>query len=248
MSSTWEKGGPMSLQAQLAGTAVKQLLGIESQREQQMNRIEQKVQAGLEGRYRAGRIQLEEACVPGISAQRRTDSLEKAEAAFIDAIGNLKGIDPLQSAWAALHVVGICKIQDRSEDARRWAARAQEDAIAAVRRQCLTANNQIDAKLGKRLKLADKDFADYGVAGILGYGVVSLVGLAAWPAVPALAAGAFGVKKYRSYQSERVKDVLTEVAKFADEVGDLRESLGDLGVSRHKLLRERGDEEHYVYA
>jgi hypothetical protein len=235
----------MSLQTQLAGKALKSLLAIEDQRTQQLNRIERKVQAGLERPYHAGRLILEEANAPDIGAARRAERLVRAEDAFIDAYGALHEVDPSIAAWSAVHVVGISLLQERSSDARRWAEKTHLAAIKAVRERCTASNDRIDSKLGK-LRITSAELTDGGVAGMMTYAIgITFVGFAALPAVPAAVAGAVGIKKYRQYRADRAEAGLTEVAKFADEVAAIRRSLGDTNVVEHSLSSDRDNRWSY---
>jgi hypothetical protein len=234
----------MSVQGQLAAKAVKQALGIEGQLEQQLGRIEEQVKAGLQGPYHSGLIRLEEACRPGVAATRRDELLKLAEDRFIDAVGNLEKVDPAQGAWAAIHVAGVCKLQERADDAQRWAIQAHDDAVKAVDRLCELVNDRVNGKLGsrvRRLKLTTQDGAGGAVVG--GIGLTLVISPLLWPAIPAGIAAAGGIEGWRHVQAKRARSGLEDLSRFANELAELAEGIGATGVARHRLHFDSKDNE-----
>src|SRR4051812_22413168 len=106
----------MSLAAQLLVPSVKHLLAVEDERKRQLDAIQRTVQAQLEGPYRAGLIELRLASTPGTTPIEASERVKRAEALFIQALGNFETVEPLQAAWARLQLAGI-SLLDQQRDA-----------------------------------------------------------------------------------------------------------------------------------
>jgi hypothetical protein len=185
--------------------AINKLLGLEAEQTKTLNRIETKVDAGLQSAYNQGLIYLQDAVSETDDMSRQSEYLKKAEDRFVAAVTNFESIDPMRSAWAAVYLTMICKINKDSTHAGRWALRAYRLAVSGVQQQCELINRSIDTQIGKRLKVTGK-------------GASALGGVAAgvfWPAgIPAWA----GISVYRKRRIREGRATLTELDQFSDQL------------------------------
>ncbi len=185
--------------------AINKLLGLEAEQTKTLNRIETKIDASLQSSYNQGLIYLQDAISGTDDMPRQREYLQKAESRLTEAVTNFETIDPMRSAWAAIYVTMICKINDDPARAGRWALRAYRAAVNGVQQQCDLINRSIDTQIGKRLKVTGK-------------GASALGGVAAgvfWPAgIPAWA----GISVYRKRRIRDGRATLTELDQFSDQL------------------------------
>jgi hypothetical protein len=187
--------------------ALGKLLGIEAEQARTLNRMETKIDAGLQSAYRQGLIYLQDA-LSETDASRRREYLQKAESRLVEAVTNFETVDPMRSAWAAVYLTMISRINDNPVGAGRWALRAYRAAVSGVQQQCDMTNRSIDTQLGKRLKVTGKGAS---AAGVFAAGVF-------WPAgVPALA----GITMYRKRRIREGRIALAELDQFSDQLRDV---------------------------
>ena len=67
---------------------------------------------------------------------RREYLQQQAEFRLVEAVANFETVDPMSSAWAAVYLTMICKINDNPVGAGRWALRAYRAAVNGVQQQC----------------------------------------------------------------------------------------------------------------
>ncbi|WP_369390426.1 hypothetical protein AB5J72_24425 [Streptomyces sp. CG1] len=188
-----------------AKCALSKLFGLEAEQAKTLNRIETKIDASLQSSYNQGLIYLQDAISETDSMPRQRDYLEKAESRLIEAVANFETIDPMRSAWAAIYLTMICKINDNSAGAGRWALRAYRASVSGVQQQCELINRSIDTQIGKRLKVTGKgSSALTGVAA----GAFWPVGIPAW----------VSINIYRKHRIREGRATLTELDQFSDQL------------------------------
>jgi hypothetical protein len=228
----------MTLAAQVATASIKHLLAIEDARTRQLKAIHGTVQAHLEQAYNAGREHLGLASAPGVDDDVRLRHVRLAEERFIQAVGAFQPFEPLQCSWACVHLAGICHLEDRRVETVSWVTRAHMEAVRAVRDECQRANDRIEGKVSKRLKLtgektgqAPRAAAFGGMAAITGGGIA--LGMVVLPAA-VLAAG--GVVGYQRYQARASAARLQELSDFVEQVSALGQALGAPVAPRHAVV------------
>src|SRR6266581_4158951 len=122
--------GKVALRGSLA--AARHILQLEDRRTAQLNRLARAVDAGLEGPFKAGLQHVEIAMKADTGTESAARHLGRAEELFVVAFGNLREIDPLQSAWAAVNLTVICSATGRQSEGLHWAELAHERATAAA--------------------------------------------------------------------------------------------------------------------
>jgi hypothetical protein len=217
--------------------AARHLLDIESQHARQLKQLGRGIDALLKGPYEAAIVDLELSA--GVNASRASvdEHLLQAQRNFTLAYANLKEVDPLQAAWAAVHLAVLCLATERRE-AIYWARRADECASRALNQHAVEARDRAETRIG-RLRLTG-DTAQgtvllgggagigiaAGVAGItIASGGLALGALAA--AFGAVRAAQAGMEKYQAHQSRTAETRTREIVGFVGEIQDLRRRVGD---------------------
>jgi hypothetical protein len=186
--------------------AINKLLGLEAEQTRTLNRIEAKIDASLQSSYNQGLIYLQDAINETDNMSPRREYLQQqAEFRLVEAVANFETVDPMRSAWAAVYLTMICKINDNPAGAGRWALRAYRAAVNGVQQQCALINRGIDTQVGKRLRITGKGASALGV----------VAAGAVWPAgIPALA----GISIYRKRRIREGRATLTELDQFSDQL------------------------------
>jgi hypothetical protein len=228
----------VQLSARVGVVGIQRILGLERQHTEQLRRIETKIDASLAGPYNSAIEHLKIAGSPGTTPQSRNNNLRWAEEQFIAARGNLTKVDPLQSAWAAVYLVVICKLTDRPREAADWASRAHADAVRAVELRCQEINDRIDSRVGKKIKLTtEKSMDKYYGGGVVAGALIVGSSLIAGPAVAVVgAATAGGIHVYRGYRAKKGRSALNELHDFVTQVAQVRSALGDAIVPMYSIV------------
>ena len=121
---------------------ISKLLGLEAEQTRTLNRLEAKIDASLQSSYNQGLIYLQDAINEADDRSRRHAYLQQAHFKLVEAVTNFETVDPMRSAWAAVYVTMICKINDDSAGTGRWALRAYRAAVAGVQQQCELVNRR----------------------------------------------------------------------------------------------------------
>jgi len=218
--------------------AARHILQLEDRRTAQLNRLARAVDAGLKGPYQAGLQHLELAGKADANAESSTRHLALAEELFVVAFGNLREVDPLQSAWAAVNLAVICSATKRQSEALYWAEAAHERASVAADQAARELADHADSRFG-RLRLTSEN-TEAGVimggaaatgigaaaAGItIASGGLAIVAVGAALGV-SLAAGK-GIQMYRSHHLKARDAKAQEMAEFVADIVSMRESLSD---------------------
>jgi hypothetical protein len=225
--------------AKRGGSAAAQhLLEIESQHARQLKQLGEGVDALLKGAYEATLVDLEISAGVNTSRASVEEHLLQAQRNFTLAYGNLQRVDPLQAAWAAVHLAILCLATERRDEAIYWARRADEGASRAFDHYAAQAKDRADARIG-RLRLtgdtAQGTVLLGGGAGIgLGAGVAGMTIASGGLALGALAvafgavlATRAGMEKYQKHQSRNAEIRMNEIAGFVGDIQDFRRRLGD---------------------
>ena len=221
-----------------AAAAARQILQLEDQRTRQLAQLAAAVQAGLEGPYRSGIEHLRIAATVDTTAPSAAGHLVSAEELFVQAYGNLKEVDPLLSAWAAVQLVVICLATGRQNEGLHWARLGHQRAVRAAELQHRQLTDRADGKVG-RLKLTSE-----GTSGSVQLAGGAATGLAAAAAGITIATGGLGLvaigaglgaslaagKALDMYRERglRVRAAKEkEISAFVDDLVELRRRLGD---------------------
>lgn len=185
--------------------AISKLLGLEAEQTRTLNRIEAKIDASLQSSYRQGLIYLQDAINEADNMPPRREYLQQAEFRLIEAVANFETVDPMRSAWAAVYLTMIRKINNDPAGAGRWALRAYRASVSDVQQQCELINRGIDTQVGKRLKVTGKGASALGAAAAGAF----------WPAgIPALAS----ISIYRKRRIKEGRTTLTDLDQFSDQL------------------------------
>ena len=129
--------------------AAERILGVEDKRTRQLNRLAHRVDALLAAPYQTGLEHVTIMNRPDFHPSNTAWHLSEAEQCFATAFGNFKNVDPLQSAWAAVHLAIISVATGRRGNALHWTQRGHEQstrALEAVRRQI---RDKADGRVGR---------------------------------------------------------------------------------------------------
>ncbi len=201
--------------------AISALLGLEAEQAKTLNRIETKIDAGLQSSYHQGLIYLQDA-VNETDASRQHEYLRNAESRLVEAVTNFETIDPMRSAWAAVYLTMVCKLDNNPAGAGRWARRAYRAAVSGVQHECELINRGIDTQVGKRLKVTGK-----GASGLGGVATAAF-----WPAgIPVWA----GISIYRKRRIKEGRVTLSELDQFSDQLREAAVLLTGHGVPGYFL-------------
>jgi hypothetical protein len=227
-----------SLAVHGATTAARHLLHIETEHTRLLNQLTRGVDALLSSPYNTAIAHLEIAAKADTSPQRATSNLADAQKSFVAAYGTVQKVDPLQSAWAAVHLAIICTATQELGEARHWADHARDRATEALELLETEVKAKADLRVG-RLKLNSEDASGHvAVAGAAGIGLgaaaagvtIASGGLAlplVGAAVGAVAATSKGMDLLRQRQIKKGSARVDNLRAFLDDVNSLREQLDD---------------------
>jgi hypothetical protein len=214
-----------------ASAAARYMLQIENEHTRQLNQLMLGVDALLSGPYNAALEDLEIAAKADTSPESAASHLVDAQKSFTLAYGNLKKVDPLQSAWAAVHMAIICTATQRRGEALHWASLAHERATEAMNLLDAQVNDKAEMRMG-RLKLNSESsemvVITGGVAAAFGITIASGgLALPAFAVAGAAAASAKGMEMFRNRRRRKEAAKVYGVRQFLDDVNSLKEQLGD---------------------
>jgi hypothetical protein len=227
-----------SVVSQVASAAARHLLHIENEHTRQLKQLAHGVDALLSGPYNTALEHLEIAAKADTPPESAASHLAEAQKSFTQAYGNLMRVNPLQSAWAAVHLAIISTATRHRGEALHWAVRAHDRATEAWELLTAEVKDKADLRVG-RLKLtsegAQTTVAMGGIAGIgigaAAAGVTIATGGLALPivgaAVGAALAASGGMDKFRKRQIKKGTARVDELRAFLDDVNRLRERLDD---------------------
>lgn len=109
---------------------LRQVAGLQDAQMEMLRTIDVKVDALLQGPFRTGRRQLEDAVADSRSTDDREHLLREARASFTTALG--QDDEPLRRSFAALHLAAVWLALDEPSDMRRALEEAHVEALRAV--------------------------------------------------------------------------------------------------------------------
>jgi hypothetical protein len=218
--------------------AARHILQLEDRRAKQLNHLTRAVNAVLEGPYKAGIQHLKIAANVETSGQSAAQHLANAEGLFVEAFGNLRDVNPLQGAWAAVHLAVICMATERRSEGLYWAELAQDRATAAADLAAQELTDRAEGRVGRLRLTSENSEAAVQLGGAVGTGVgVAAAGVTiasggtalviVGAAIGATMAVGKGMEIYRSHQLKK-RDLNTrEISDFLSDIGDLKEALSN---------------------
>ena len=221
------------------GSAVaRHVLELEDRRTKQLNYLTRAVDAGLEGPYKAGLQHLKLATKAETGAQSAARHLAGAEELFVVAFGNLRDVNPLQSAWAAVHLAVICAATGRRSEGLYWAELAQDRATAAADQAAQQLTDRADGRLGRLRMTSEGSETAIQIGGAAGTGIAAAAAgvtiasggtalIAVGAALGASMAIGKGMEMYRNRKLKTRDLKAQEMSDFLTDIGRLRESLSD---------------------
>jgi hypothetical protein len=217
--------------------AAARILGVEDKRTRQLNRLAHRVDAWLAAPYQTGLEHVRILNRPAFHPSNTAWHLSEAEQCFATAFGNLKNVDPLQSAWAAVQLAIISVATGRLGNALRWTQRGHEQATRALERARRQRRDKADGRVGRMRLTSEGSTGTVAIGGIAATGlvaaaagvtIVSGVGLVAvGEALGANVAYQKGVDHSRHRQLNTGQARKQEIADFIDELVHLRAALDD---------------------
>jgi hypothetical protein len=219
-----------------ASAAARHTLQIESAHTRQLKQLTHGVDALLGGQYNAALEDLAIAAKPDTSPESAARHLAEAERSFTQAYGMLQKVNPLQSAWAAVHLAIICTATRRRGEALHWAVNAQDRATEALTLLTAQMKDKADSRVGRLKLTSDNAQANVLMGGAAGLGIgaaatgVTIASggltLVIWgAAVGAVFVASEGVDKFRKHQIRKGAARVNELKAFLDDIGGLRKQL-----------------------
>ncbi|HEY3201743.1 MAG TPA: hypothetical protein VGK55_14490 [Actinomycetes bacterium] len=217
--------------------AAERILGVEDKRTRQLNRLAHRVDALLAAPYQTGLEHVTIMNRPDFHPSNTAWHLSEAEQCFATAFGNFKNVDPLQSAWAAVHLAIISVATGRRGNALDWTQRGHEQATRALEQVRRQTGDKADGRVGRMRLTSEGSTGTVAIGGAAttglvaaaaGVTIVSGVGLVAvGAALGANVAYQKGVDHSRHRQVNASQAQEQEIADFIDELAHLRAALGD---------------------